>query len=200
MTIRTKEEVSMLAQCASRGDNEAFGELVGVAKPLLVSLANRFSNYHDKFEFDDFYSVGLLALYKACQSYSAENPSFLDYAKLIILRACWREIEYYNQGKRNVFENREIEMEDSEEFIYSEDLSQAVFLNEFREQLNLIIDECFDEKKAQILKMHIMQDMKVCDIANETRLNYKHVHKIIERGTQKIKKEYANRYVLDKNE
>ncbi|WP_124118415.1 MULTISPECIES: sigma-70 family RNA polymerase sigma factor [Paenibacillus] len=200
MTLKTKEEVSMLALSASHGDNIAFGELVGVAEPLLVSLANRFSSYHHKFEFDDFYSVGLLALYKACQSFKAENPSFLDYAKLVILRAYWREIEYYNQGKRNVFENREVEMGDSDDFIYSDDLSQTVFLSDFREQLNLIIDDCFDEKKAQIIRMHIMQDMKVCDIASETRLNYKHVHKIIERGTQKIKKEYASRYVLDKNE
>jgi RNA polymerase sigma factor (sigma-70 family) len=195
--MRTKEDVIQLAYAVQGGNQLAFCELEGVAKPLLVSLANRFSNYHYKFEFDDFYSIGMLALYEACMKFQEGNPSFLDFAKLFIIRAFWREIEHWNQDKRNIFKFTEIEYDSMNDSIYQSDLSQIVFVNDFRDKLNLIIDECFDEKKSEILKMYFFNRERVCDIAQTTQLNYSYVHKVVERGTKKIKKEYSSRYNLD---
>jgi RNA polymerase sigma factor (sigma-70 family) len=199
MTTKTKEEVLTLAMSVKNGDNDAFRELEGVARPLLVSLSNKFSRFHYKFEFDDFYSIGLLALYKACLSFREGNPSFLNYAKLVIVRAFWREIEYWNQNKRNVFENSEVEIKESDDLYYNFDMDDVVFTSDFRSNVDTILDDCFNEKKSQILKMYFLQNMKVVDIANELRLNYKQVHKTIERGTKKVKVEYVKRYFLDKS-
>lgn len=203
--IRTREDVLLLVHAVNSGNQDAFKELEGVAKPLLVSLSHKFSNYHHKFEYDDFYSISLLALYQACGKFSQDNPSFLDFAKLFICRACWREIEYWNQAKRNIFQVHEIAFDvDENELLYEVGLISYVdssfdqiFESDFRTKVNQIIDDCFDESKSHILKKRIFNNEKVCNIAKDTSLSYKHVHKIIERGTKKIQKEYALRNNLD---
>jgi RNA polymerase sigma factor (sigma-70 family) len=193
MMTRTKEDVLVLVKEAKDGNQGSFRELEEVAKPLLISLSNRFAGFHDKFEFDDFYSIGLYALHKACMSFNEGNPSFLSYAKVIILRSFWREVEHWNQAKRNIFLNNEVSFE-TEELLYSDNLDEIAFANEFREKLSLIIDDCFEEKRSKILKSYLFNNAKVIDISNDMGLNYKHVHKIIERGLKKIKDEYTSRY------
>lgn len=194
MTTKTKEDVLVLVKMTQEGSEQSFRELEEVAKPLLISLSNRFASFHSKFEFDDFYSIGLHALHKACMSFNEGNPSFLNYAKVIILRSFWREIEHWNQGKRDIFQNSEVPL-DKEEIQYQDDFDEIAFMCEFRERVNIILDECFDDKKAMIIRMYIFKDKQVVHIANELGLNYKSTHKIIERGMIKLKNEYVKRFV-----
>jgi RNA polymerase sigma factor (sigma-70 family) len=193
MTITTKEDILILVKETKEGNQEAFRELEGVAKPLLISLSNKFAAFHDKFEFEDFYSIGLHSLHKACMSFKDGNPSFLNYAKVIILRSFWREVDYWNQGKRNIFQNSEVSFE-TEEISYANNLDEIAFMGEFRDNLNAIIDECFEKKRGKIVKMYLFSDAKISDIAEETGINTKNVYKIIERGMHRLKEEYVKRY------
>ena len=195
MTSSTKESVAILAIGVRNGDQEAFRELEEVARPLLISLSNKFTGYHDKFDFDDFYSIGLYATYKACLSFGDGNPSFLSYAKIFILRAMWHEIDYWNQGKRNIFEVTEDEIKDSIDSMYFTDMTQIIFIKDFRKQIDTIINECFDEKKSNILRMYIFDDARVSDIASVTKLDYKYVYQVVSRGTKRLEEEYSNRFL-----
>jgi RNA polymerase sigma factor (sigma-70 family) len=193
MTL-SKEEIVSLAKSVQGGSEDAFRDLVVVARPLLVSLSKKFSDFNSKFDFDDFYSIALLSLYKASMSFKDGNPSFLNYAKIFIIRAFWREIDYWNQDKRNIFLHHEVDIENEHIPYNTDDLVEIAFVNEFRTNLNQIIDECFDAEKSNILRLYLLKDTRVCEIALDKNLNYKYVHKIIERGTKKIKREYINRF------
>lgn len=194
MAKRTKDEVLSLVLSVKCGNEEAFRDLERVAKPLLVSLSYKFAGYHQKFEYDDFYSLAQLGLYNACISFNEGNPSFLHYAKVVIIRSMWREVEYWNQGKRNIFNNTEVSMDGTQDLPYPDELDDLVFIKEFRRQIVDIIDKCFDNHKSRILNLYFSGE-KVCDIANQTGTNYKSVHNIIKRGTEKIEKEYKKRFI-----
>jgi RNA polymerase sigma factor (sigma-70 family) len=195
MTAKTKEEIVKLVYQVRDGNNRAFEELERIAKPLLVSLSNRFANYHYRFEFEDFYMIALNAMYRACFEYDERNPSFLDFAKVFIFNRCSSEIEYWNQGKRNIFDNDEVEFDNLHGHAYSDDMVDTIFINDFRSQVIEIIDENFDETKAKVLKLHILEDKKVVDIANELGLQYKNVYSVIQRGTKKIINKYAEKHI-----
>lgn len=193
--IRTREEVTELAVQVREGNQLAFKELEGVAKPLLVSLSNRFCRFHPKFEFEDFYSMALGAMYRACLSYSEENPSFLDYAKIFILREFWHEVKYWNAQRRNIFDVSEVSIDYLSDVEVDDNMEHEVFMSEFRERISTIINDCFAGRKADILKKYIVEDCRPTDIAKELGLKYKNVYSVIERGTRRIISEYNERYI-----
>lgn len=193
----TREEVTELAISVKNGNKDAFGELEEVARPLLVSLSNRFSRYHYKFDFDDFYSIGLLAIYNACMTYNRENPSFLDYAKVFILREFWHEIKYWNAQCRNVFNTSEATLDCIMELTTSDEVEQLhkeLEISDFRNNLINLIDELFDKDKARMIKMYILEERKIIDIASIMDLKYKKVYSAISRGLEKIISEYVMRF------
>lgn len=193
--MTTRQDVVKLVYQVKDGNNDAFTELERVARPLLVSISNRFASYHERFEFDDFYSISLHAMYRACMEYNGLNPSFLDYAKVFMLNRCYREIEYWNQGMRNIFVNEEITIDALDKETYPDDIFEQVHRIEFRNNLAEIINECFDEQKATILKMHIIEDKRISTISSELSMDYKNVYSVVRRGTKKIIEQYNKRHV-----
>lgn len=199
MTATTKEGVSNLAIRVKNGDQDAFRELEGIAKPLLISLSNQFSNYHYKFEYEDFYSIGMTSLYVACLSYNEQNPSFLDYAKLIILREFWKQIKYWNAERRNIFTNKEVAVDVLVELglepICEEDINESAYLAEFRGRIEGIINDSYESEKAKVLKMYFIGGNRIVDIAKDMKIDYKNAYALIQRGAKKITREYAERYL-----
>jgi RNA polymerase sigma factor (sigma-70 family) len=195
--IRSREEVSELVRRARDGDEIAFRELELVAKPLLVSLSRKFTKYHNKFEFEDLYSIALNSLYKACVSYNERNPSFLDYAKLIIIRDFWREIKYWNAKRRNSFEFSEVPIDSvSETLIFdnSEEFDIEIIKSDVRDNISVIITECFDARKGEMLRRYFIENHRVIDIANDMDIKYKNVYSVVNRGMNKIVHEYRKRH------
>jgi RNA polymerase sigma factor (sigma-70 family) len=200
MTTRDKAYVANLATMAKYGDNVAFCELERVAQPLLQSLARRFSNYHQRFEYDDFYNIGLLALYRACVSYDCRNPSFLDYAKLVMLREYWREIEYHNAEMRNVFENREILVDPQGsclDMAIDDNIHDGIEMDDFRREIGVIISQLYKGDKAGMVNMYLLDDYRVCEIAERYGVKYKIAHMTVTRALQRVAKAYSKRF-LDK--
>jgi RNA polymerase sigma factor (sigma-70 family) len=208
MTQTTRESVSQLALMVAQGDSDSFRELERIASPLLVSLSKKFSNYHYKFEFDDFYSIALYSLYKACLEYDSRNPSFLDYAKSFIVRDFCREIQYWNADMRDIFKNKELSCEQSTDdgatwsiiddiaCIREDDsLTESVIKLEARENIKEIINSIFRKDKASIMMRYIFGDHRICDIANEMGINYKNAYSTIRRGMERISKEYERRHL-----
>lgn len=204
-----QQEVKDLVFKVSNGCEESFGRLEGIASPLIKSTAREYSKIHYKFEYEDFYALCVIGLYDACLSYKPTNPSFLLYAKLIMRRYCSRELEYWNQGKRNIFETEELpitfeqhgfEMNLIDEEVYKSNFNQLdndVIYNEFHFEIIKIINDCFDSKKATVMKLYIVDDMKVSDISNLMEMKYKNTYSIVNRGMKRIEKEYKRRF-LDK--
>lgn len=191
-----------MATEAGRGNQDALRELFEVAHPLLTSLANKFSSYHPRFEFEDFYSIGQAALYEACKSYNPANPSFLDYAKVFIQRAAWREVTYWTQDKRDVFRNMEVLAEnpfkDPLLFETSEpsieiDMGMVMFTKDLRSEFESILGE-FEEERARILRMYVIDGFKVSEIAKATDTDYKRTYHIVTHGIPCIQKAYRERH------
>lgn len=197
---RTKQLVKKIKQ----GDSDLFGELERLAKPLMVHLADYYSSLHYKFEYDDFYNICLHALYEACMEYEPRNPSFLSYAKRFMVNHCNRELEYWNAEMRNMFKVKEVMVGLEREINTKENklwqlvtVEDEVFKNEFRKNVNNIIDSMFDDEKAEVLRLYIFSDMRPRDIADIKDSEYHHTYSTIRRGMPKIAEEYKNRYTLD---
>lgn len=205
MTIQLEQEkTKRLVKNVQEGDSDSFGELERLARPLLVHYATYFSGLHYKFEYDDFYSICLNALYEACMEYNPRNPSFLHYSKQFMKRHCWRELEYWNAEMRNVFNVKEImiglerEVKTREgNFIQLATVEDEVFQHEFRSNVNKIIDSMFDSEKAEVLRLYIFNDMRPRDIADCKDCSYHYIYSIIRRGVPNIAEEYKNRFTLD---
>lgn len=205
MTIQIgQEKVKQLVRKVQEGDCDSFGELERLARPLLVHYATYFSNLHYKFEYDDFYSICLNALYEACLAYDARNPSFMSYAKRFMSNQCNRELEYWNMEMRNIFKTKEIMVGlerdiDTKEtrLIALSTVDNQVLKDEFRGNINSIIDSLFDNEKAEVLRLYIFNDMRPRDIADYKNSEYHHIYSIIRRGFPKIAEEYKNRFTLD---
>jgi RNA polymerase sigma factor (sigma-70 family) len=205
---KEQQEVKSLVEQVVNGDCDSFAELEGLAKPLMTNLSEYFSSLHYKFEFEDFYSICMNALYEACLEYNPRNPSFLSYAKSFMLRQCWRELEYWNAEMRNIFEQEEIscdlqlydidkDMKSSVQLrdeIYTEELVEK---SEFRNHVAEIIADTFDNEKAEVMNMYILKDMSPKAISVKTGLHYQNTYAIIRRGMKKVASEYKNRYTLD---
>lgn len=193
----------MLVSKVVEGDDASFRELEIIAKPLLVSLSSYFSSLHSKFEFDDMYSICLESLYRACLSFNHDNPSFLSYAKNIMYKSCSKEVKHWNYAIRNVFDNHEISFEISNPLIIDSSgtpidiVAENEAHKEFEDNVESILIDNFDSKKAQALRLHIIHNKKVSEIAKIMDLHYKNVHSIIRRGLPKLRDEYALRF-LDK--
>ena len=199
-----QEHTKLLVKRVAEGEYEAFGELEGLAKPLMIHLADYFSRLHYKFEYDDFYSICLNALYESCLEYNPKNPSFLSYTKQFMLRHCWRELEYWNAEMRNIFSQKEIliglerEVQVKEPRLVSfKVIEDEVLRKEFRNNIREIISSLFDKDKAEIMILYIMRDMRPRDIAVQKGLEYQNTYSIITRGMKKISSEYKARYSLD---
>ncbi|MNS90777.1 RNA polymerase factor sigma-70 [compost metagenome] len=187
----TKDHVNDLVLKVKSGDHEAFAEITKIASPLLNSMAKKFSGYHDRFEFEDFYSISMAALYSACMDFDLNNPSFLSYARVIILNKCNSEIEYWNQKKRNVFMVSEICIDmliDEPEILENPNW-------EFRMQLSQIIDSIYDGEKREIVRSHFIDNKRICEIAEDMGCKYKKVYSTIQRANKKIIETYNERYV-----
>jgi RNA polymerase sigma factor (sigma-70 family) len=205
MTIKIEQErIKKLVKKTAEGDCDSFGELERLARPLLVHYATYFSGLHYKFEYEDFYSICLRALYEACLQYNPKNPSFLSYAKRFMTNQCNRELEYWNMEMRNIFKVKEImvglerEIDTNENrLIQLATVEDKAFSDEFRNNVNLIIDSMFDNDKAEVLRLHIFYDMRPRDIADYRNSEYHKTYSIIRRGVPKIAEEYKNRFTLD---
>lgn len=205
MTIQSgQEHTKKLVKDVQQGNFDSFGDLERLARPLLVHYATYFSGLHRKFEYDDFYSICLNALYEACMEYNPRNPSFISYAKQFMKRHCWRELEYWNAEMRSVFNIQEImiglerEVKTREgNFIQLATVEDEVFKNEFRNNVNIIIESMFDDDKAEVLRLYIFNDMRPRDIAEHRNSEYHKTYSIIRRGIPKIAEEYKNRFTLD---
>jgi RNA polymerase sigma factor (sigma-70 family) len=209
-----QKELRDLARRVADGDEFAFEELSnGGAKYLLINLANHFAQMHSKFEFDDFYSICLEGLYTACKSFNSDgkdNPCFLSYARIIILRSCWREVEYWQYEMRDIFNTEEVPIEnkdtdnDKYNFDHVTDLRSNIVLedeyesSETRQEIIEIINRAFKKEKAEIMKMYIIDDMRTSDIAIKQGIHYKKAYSTIVRGLEKIQKEYSALH-LDKD-
>lgn len=201
MKSSSQQIVAKLAVSVAHGDQDAFKELERVAQPLLRSLASRFSSYHHRFEYEDFYMIGVTALYKACVSYNPINPSFLDYAKVVMLRDYWRELDYQNAQKRTAFANDlsyDQILDDMGEIPAIDDLVEDATLREMREHIESIIATSFSEQKADIMRKFLFDEMRVSEIAEVMELKYKNVHSTVKRGIERIRKEYASRFLDEK--
>lgn len=205
-----QQNVKSLVANTVEGCNDSFKRLEGLASPLIKSLANEFSSMHYKFEYEDFYSICMSGLYDACLSYNHDNPSFLSYAKMVMRRHCTRELEYWNAQKRNIFMLEEVTMDcdlfdpDSsftDRVIFAsnrwqEEVTEKEMLkNEFRDEIIEIIDDCFNETKANILKLYIVEDMRVSEISKNVGIGYKNVYSVVSRGVKKIEQEYIIRFL-----
>lgn len=198
-----QERTKLLVKRVAEGEYEAFGELEGLAKPLLIHQANYFSSLHYKFEYDDFYSICLNALYEACLEYDSRNPSFLSYAKQFMSNQCKRELEFWNADMRNIFNIKEImiglerEVNEKDRLVSFITIEDEVLKNEFRKNVREIISSIFDETKAEIMILYIVNDMRPIDISQIVGLEYQNTYSIITRGMKKISSEYKTRYSLD---
>lgn len=205
MTIKIgQERAKLLVKKVQEGDCDSFGELERLAKPLLIHYATYFSGLHYKFEYDDFYSICLNALYESCLEYNPRNPSFLSYSKQFMKRACSRELEYWNAEMRNVFNVKEVMVGLERDirtregnFIQLAMVEDEVFKNEFRNNVNIIIESLFNDEKAEVLKLYIFNDMRPRDIADYKNSKYHHTYSIIRTGIPKIAEEYKNKFALD---
>lgn len=212
MNKEGKERVKALVAKVAEGNDGAFTELRDIAQPLTSNLSNYFSQLHYKFEYDDFYSICLNGLYQACLSFDDRNPCFLSFAKVVMTRACWREVDYWNMEMRNIFKVQEVsivqEWVDKEEDlgaslqgIYDDkelDACDILLYNEYRSDLAQIIDEVFDSVKAEVIKLYLFDDMSVSNISKKCGLKYKNTYSIITRGVSRVQKEYSLRF-LDKS-
>lgn len=205
MTIKLEQEkVKQLVKNVKEGDCDSFGELERLARPLLVHYATYFAGLHRKFEYEDFYSICLNALYEACMEYNPKNPSFLSYSKIFMRNHCNRELEYWNMEMRNIFKVEEI-MIGLEREIASKEVDLIALAtvedkasrDEFRNNVNSIIDSMFDDEKAEVLRLYIFNDMRPRDIADHKNFRYHHTYSIIRRGVPKIEEEYKTRFTLD---
>lgn len=210
-----QQEIRDLARRVANGDEFAFKELSeGGARYLLINLANYFSNMHSKFEYDDFYAICLEGLYTACLSFNVDgkdNPCFLSYSRIIILRSCWREVEYWKYDMRDIFNVEEVPIEvkppndDKDSYGYSMELRSTIRLEEeydsmeTRQEILGIINNNFKQEKAEIMKMYLIEDMRTSDIADRLGIHYKKAYSTIVRGLEKIQKEYSSLY-LDNSE
>jgi RNA polymerase sigma factor (sigma-70 family) len=195
---KSKEEVVILVNLIKNGNVECFPELVALANNLLVSLSNRFCSYHRMFDFDDFYSIGLFSLYKACLSFNDRNPSFFNYARICIFGDFCREMKKWSAERRNIFKNQELYIEDISgyrEAAEHETFWDNFFALEFSHNLKELIYESFNEQKSNILKMYLLEDYRIIEISNITGLRYKNVYSIITRGVKKLENDYAERYI-----
>jgi RNA polymerase sigma factor (sigma-70 family) len=209
-TLKEQQEgVKDLVVRVAEGDGDSFRELELIAKPLMVNLSEYFSGLHHKFEFDDFYSICRNALYEACLEYDRRNPSFISYSKTVMRNQCCRELEHWNAGMRNIFEQHEVscdiisgECSHSKEVIQlkTDKTTEDIALNtEFNENVNEIITDIFDNEKAEVMRLYINKDMRPVDIAEVTGLHYQNTYSIITRGMKRITKEYNRKY-LDKSD
>lgn len=205
MTIQLEQEkTKRLVKNVQEGDCDSFGELERLARPLLVHYATYFSGLHYKFEYDDFYSICLNALYEACMKYDHRNPSFLSYAKRFMKNQCNRELEYWNMEMRNIFKIKEImiglerEVNTKEpSLIELATVEDETFKDEFHNNVDSIINSLFDSEKAEVLRLYIFNDMRPRDIAEHKSLKYHRTYSIIRRGVPKIEEEYKIRFTLD---
>lgn len=200
-----QQEIKDLVQKVANGDCLAFTKLEGLARPLMFHLSQHYSSLHHKFEFEDFYSICMKALYDACLEYDPRNPSFFSYAKTFMLNQCGRELEYWNADMRNIFEQDEIssdmkkpDLDSDMEFslqlstlVQVEDVAER---NEFRDNIVEIIFNIFNEQKAEVMYLYIIEDMSPKDISISTGLQYQNTYTIIRRGMKKIAREYKLRY------
>lgn len=205
-TIREEQQdVKDLVKRITDGDLDAFLELEELARPLTTSLSDYFSSLHYKFEFEDFYSICRNALYEACFKYNPDNPSFLSYAKSIMKRKCWRELEYWNAEMRNIFVNHEVslyahEIDSENDYVAEIQLKDDIVIddivesNEFSENIKDIIFSIFEGRKAEVMFMFIVKDMTPKEISRELGLHYQNVYAIIRRGKDSVVNEYKKRY------
>jgi RNA polymerase sigma factor (sigma-70 family) len=201
-----QQEVKDLVAKVVEGDGDSFRQLEGLAKPLMVSHSEYFSSLHYKFEFDDFYSICLNALYEACIKYDPKNPSFFSYAKSFMKRQCCRELEYWNAEMRDIFEQEEISC-DRQVYDLDKDMESSLQLRDERETLEIaeereftrhiteIISSSFEGEKALVMYLYIIKDMSPKNISIQTGLHYQNTYAIIRRGITKIKDEYRARYL-----
>lgn len=194
-SVITKDYVNDLVFRVKHGDEEAFGALVEIASPLLCAMASKFSKYHRRFEYDDFYSISQAALYGACIEFEYGNPSFLSYARVFILNRCNREIEYWNQKKRNIFDISEVGLE----VLTEEPVRDEIQNQEFTSQLSEIIRSNFQGEQLEIVSSYYIEDRRICDIAEEMGLKYKKAYSTIQRATKKIVKIYKETYLDEGN-
>jgi RNA polymerase sigma factor (sigma-70 family) len=203
---KEQQEVKQLVVRVAEGDCEAFEELVGLTRPLMVSLSKKFSDLHYRFEFDDFYAICMNALYEACMEYNPRNPSFFSYSKSFMLRQCWRELEYWNADMRNIFVQDEVscdatmfdedsDMEYSIQLIDEHETSEIAERGEFKSHIAEIIDTLFVADKHRVMKLYVVEDMSPKDISAKTGLHYQNTYAIIRRGMEKVTKEYKERYL-----
>lgn len=194
---RTREEVTELVMKVKDGDNIAFGELEKVAQPLLNSLSRKYARCHHKLEVEDLYATAQHALYKACISYNEKNPSFLDYAKIIIIRDFQRQMKYWNAKQRNTFDTIEVPIDsvlDMSSYDNIEEFDSEIMKTDFRDNVVVIIDECFDAKKREILRRYFVDNQRIVDIAKDMNVKYKNVYSVVNRGMKKIIIEYKRRH------
>ncbi|MDP5273692.1 hypothetical protein [Chengkuizengella axinellae] len=169
-------------------DSYAMIQLEEKAKPLLKRFSIRFSNYHQKFEYDDFYSIAKIALYKACLKYETkQNNSFLNFAKLFILRDLWKEVSYWNFEKRNIFTHHEENLEEFKESLYQQnDTEEKIILKEYQEQIKEIIAENFNSRNQMILKLYLFKQLTITEISVFLNIKYKSVYSVVMRGQKLI--------------
>jgi RNA polymerase sigma factor (sigma-70 family) len=168
-----------------------------VSKPLLISLANRFTNYHSKAEFEDMYNIALFGLFESCNKFDNRNPSFLNYAKVVMQRQLHKEMEFMWAGKRNTAEEVSIDdLNDDYGYEYNQKdmILESISKKEFRETVEDIIDGLFSAENSEILKRYLIDEVQVCDIARESGSKYKKVHSIVRRGKERIEREYHLKY------
>jgi RNA polymerase sigma factor (sigma-70 family) len=201
--IEQEKTKSLVRKVAEEDSCEAFGELEWLAKPLMTHLADYYCSLHYKFEFEDFYAICLNALYEACLEYNPKNPSFLSYSKTFMVNQCNRELEYWNAEMRNIFTTQEImvglerEINTKDSLVQFITVEDEVSKNEFRRNIKQIISYAFDDDKAEIMRLYIMNDMRPVDIAELKGMEYQSTYSIIKRGMKKIANEYKSRYSLD---
>lgn len=198
----TKEQTIELAHKASQGDNESFKELEEIAKPLLYFMAQKFSSMHHKFEYEDFYSICRYSLYESCCKFSyngnVKNPSFLSFAKLIIERACWREVRHWNADRRNPFDNSEVSLDDLIEntnFDVTDENSRTRngISAELRRDLVNAIQSLPNKRDAFVLYAYTYEDKSVEEISKVIGTKPKYIYQIL----NKARKELAVLAVLD---
>jgi RNA polymerase sigma factor (sigma-70 family) len=195
--MTTKSELNHWVSQVANGNKEYYGKVEEACRPLLKSLADRFSQYHPKLEFDDLYSIGQYGLYEACLSFNQNNPSFCAYAKEVVKKIMFKELERLGAIKRS--KSEEVSIEELDDFNGFEPISKDTILDdmiskEFMNSLESIIEDSFDCYNAEILKSHLIEDKRVCDIARDLGYKYKKVHSVIRRGKEKIEYEYHLRY------
>lgn len=167
---------------------------------LAYKLANKF--YHKNgghIEFDDFLSVAMFGLYKACKVYNSNKGSLSTIAYTVIERELLKRIKTYNlkreeEYRKNVYFEELLPNCECEDITYLDTIRDEKVDIESQYEDTIIVDEIKrrinkkSDRDAYILRQYFFNERTMCNIALEVGLTDSRVQQITSNFRTEIKR------------